>query len=92
MINRCNFCILANLGGHLDMFFAESLGCGPAVLLKSSQRVNIEHMILSGPEYLDFGVLNRLILKIMPQKQYKTARDKTMFSIRRGRYRLQSCA
>ena len=92
MINRCDFCILANLGGHLDMFFAESLGCGPAVLLKSSQRVNIEHMILSGPEYLDFGVLNRLILKIMLQKQYKTARDKTMFSIRRGRYRLQSCA
>ena len=56
------------------MLFAESLGCGPAVLLKSSQRVNIEHMILSGPEYLDFGVLNGLILKIMPQKQYKTAR------------------
>ena len=84
--------ICANLDGHLDMLFAESLGCGPAVLLKSSQNVRIEHMVLSGPEYLDFGVLNRLILKIMPQKQYKTARDKTMFSIRRGRYRLQSCA
>ncbi len=70
--------ICADLGGHLDMLFAESLGCGPAVLLKSSQKVSIGHMILSGPEYLDFGVLNGLILKIMPQKQYKTARDKTM--------------
>ena len=65
-------------GGHLDMLFAESLGCGPAVLLKSSPRVQIDHMILSGPEYLDFGILNGLILKVMPPKQYKTARDKTM--------------
>ncbi len=35
-------------------------------------------MILSGPEYLDFGILNPLILKIMPQKQYQTAKTKTM--------------
>ena len=35
-------------------------------------------MILSGPEYLDFGVLNRLILKVMPQKQYRTAHEKYM--------------
>ena len=70
--------IRAELDGHLDMVFAESLGCGPTVLLKSSQNVRIDHMILSGPEYLDFGVLNGLILKVMPQKQYKTARDKTM--------------
>ena len=32
-------------------------------------------MILSGPEYLDYGALNGLILKIMPPKQYRTARD-----------------
>ena len=70
--------LCAECGGRLDMLFAESLGCGPAVLLKSSPRVQIDRMILSGPEYLDFGVLNGLILKIMPQKQYRTARDKTM--------------
>ena len=35
-------------------------------------------MILSGPEYLDFGILNGLILKIMPQKQYRTACEKSM--------------
>jgi hypothetical protein len=35
-------------------------------------------MILSGPEYLDFGILNPLILKIMPQKQYQTAKTKTI--------------
>ena len=29
-------------------------------------------------EYLDFGVLNRLILKVMPSKQYKTAHEKSM--------------
>ena len=70
--------LCAELGGRLDLLFAESLGCGPAVLLKSSPRVQIDHMILSGPEYLDYGVLNGLILKIMPPKQYETARKKTM--------------
>ena len=65
-------------GGRLDLLFAESLGCGPAVLLKSSPSVQIDRMILSGPEYLDFGILNGLILKIMPPKQYETARKKTM--------------
>ena len=35
-------------------------------------------MILSGPEYLDFGIWNPLILKIMPPKQYQTAKTKTM--------------
>ena len=58
------------LDGQLDLLFAESLGCGPAVFLKASPTVQIDRMILSGPEYLDFGVLNRLILKVMPQKQY----------------------
>lgn len=35
-------------------------------------------MILSGPEFLGFGVLNRLILKVMPQKQYRKALEKYM--------------
>lgn len=60
------------------MLFAESLGCGPAVLLKASPKVQIDHMILSSPEYLDYGVLNGLLLRIMPPKQYKTARDRSM--------------
>ena len=66
------------LNGRLDLLFAESLGCGPAVFLKASPTVQIDRMILSGPEYLDFGVLNRLILKVMPQKQYRTAHEKYM--------------
>ena len=70
--------ILERCGGRLDALFAESLGCGPAILLKASARVKIDHMVLSGAEYLDFGVLNGLILKVMPQKQYRTARDKSM--------------
>ena len=70
--------IRENCGGHLNVLFAESLGCGPAILLKSSPQVQIDHMILSGSEYLDFGILNKLLLKIMPQKQYKTAREKSM--------------
>ncbi len=70
--------LLKNCGGKLDVLFAESLGCGPAVWLKASPKVKIDRMILSGAEYLDFGVLNELLLKIMPQKQYQTARTKSM--------------
>ena len=70
--------VSAECGGHLDMLFAESLGCGPAIFLKASPRVQIDHMILSGPEYLDFGAMNSLLLKIMPQKQYRTAHEKSM--------------
>lgn len=60
------------------MLFAESIGCGPAVFLKSSPKVQVDHMILSGPEYLDFGIMNKPLLKIMPQNQYKTAHEKSM--------------
>ena len=70
--------LLQNCGGTLDLLFAESLGCGPAVCLKASKNIRIRRMILSGPEYLDFRILNPLILKIMPQKQYQTAKTKTM--------------
>ena len=70
--------LIHHCGGSLDALFAESLGCGPAVCLKASKNIRIRRMILSGPEYLDFGVLNRLILKVMPQKQYRTAHEKYM--------------
>ena len=70
--------IADHCGGVLDALFAESLGCGPAVLLKESSKVQIRQMILSGPEYLDYGILNPLLLKTMPQKQYRTAHEKKM--------------
>ena len=70
--------LIHHCGGSLDALFVESLGCGPAVCLKASKNIRIRRMILSGPEYLDFGILNPLILKIMPQKQYQTAKTKTI--------------
>lgn len=70
--------LLRNCGARLDLLFAESLGCGPAVYLSASKNIQIGKMILSGPEYLDFGIWNPLILKIMPQKQYRTAKTKEM--------------
>ena len=70
--------LLRNCGGTLDLLFAESLGCGPAVFLHASKNLRIRRMILSGPEYLDFGIWNPLILKIMPQKQFKTAKTRKM--------------
>ena len=70
--------LIQNCDGTLDALYAESLGCGPAVYLKASKNIQICRMILSGPEYLDFGIWNPLILKIMPQKQYQRARKKKM--------------
>lgn len=70
--------LLKQCGGKLDLLFAESLGCGPAVLLSAAQTVHIGHMILSGPEHLDFGPLNGLLLRIMPKKQYKIAQGAPM--------------
>lgn len=65
-----------NCNGRLDLLFAESLGCGPAVFLET--RVQISRMILSGLEYLNFGILNGLLLKVMPPIQYKSAARKSM--------------
>ena len=59
--------LIQDCDGTLDALYAESLGCGPAILLKASPRVQIDRMILSGAEYLDFGILNKLLLKIMPE-------------------------
>ena len=36
-------------GGALDILFAESLGCGPAIFLNASPQIRIRRMILSGP-------------------------------------------
>ena len=71
--------ILEHCGGALDILFAESLGCGPAIFLQASPQIQVRHMILSGPEYLDFGPLNKPLLNIMPQKQYRTAREKPIY-------------
>lgn len=70
--------VIENCGGRLEMVFAESLGCGSAIFLEANRKLHISHMILSGPEHLDFGILNGLLLKIMPQKQYRTAKEKSM--------------
>lgn len=70
--------LIENCNGRIDMLFAESLGCGPAVLLRAADKVQIDHMILGGPEYLNFGILNGFLLKIMPKMQYKAAKKKAM--------------
>lgn len=71
-------CIKENCASHIDMLFAEYLGCGIVILLNSFGNVKIDHMILSGPEYLDYGFLNPLILKIMPKRQYQMPKKKRL--------------
>ena len=71
-----------NPAGKKLMLFAESLGCGPAIFWEASSQVQVRRMILSGPEYLDFGILNKPLLSIMPQKQYRTAHEKAIQKLR----------
>lgn len=51
--------IRENCEGRLDVLFAESLGCEPAVLLQEIASIKIERMILSESEYLDFDPFNK---------------------------------
>ena len=76
--------LIHHCGGSLDALFAESLGCGPAVCLKASKNIRIRRMILSGPEYLDFGILNPLILKIIKQRNFMSSFVQDLRSLHSG--------
>ena len=69
--NRLSTYIKTELDGRLDILFGESLGCGPAVFLSKDDSVQIGRMVLSGPEYMSYGIFNRPLIKIMPKRSAK---------------------
>ena len=62
--------IAENLDSHIDLVFGESFGSATAGMLFHRQKVRIDSLIMSGPQYMKLGVFTELVKKIIPKNQY----------------------
>ena len=62
--------IADNLDSHIDLVFGESFGAATAGMMFNRQKVKIDSLIMSGPQYMRLGVFTGLIKKIIPKNQY----------------------
>lgn len=60
-----------NLGGKIDLVYAESLGSIPAVFLTRIEGLQIGGIILSGAEYMNYGIFNGLAIELFAPMTYK---------------------
>lgn len=56
--------IREQLNGHVDLVYAESLGSCPAAFLTQIPDIRVDGMILSGVQYLHWGVLDPAIVAL----------------------------
>ena len=63
--------IQKHLDGEVDLAFGESFGCATAGMLLHRQKVKVDAMILSGPQYMNLGSLTGLMAAIIPRNQYR---------------------
>ena len=63
--------IQEHLAGEADLVFGESFGCATAGILFHRQRVKVGSMILSGPQYMNLGIMNSVMKAIIPRNQYR---------------------
>lgn len=63
--------IRINFGGHIKAVLGESLGCGPALFLHLNPQVTVEYLILSGPQYMNYSILNGFAVRKISNIQYK---------------------
>lgn len=59
------------LSGHIQLVFGESFGSATAGILFHRQKVKVDALIMSGPQYMNLGMLNGLLLGIIPNNQYR---------------------
>ncbi len=59
------------LEGHVELVFGESFGSATAAVLFNRQRVKIDSMILSGPQYMRIGILTGILETMIPRNQYR---------------------
>lgn len=62
--------IKAHLGGRIDLVYAESLGSCPAAMLTRIPDIQIGGVILSGTQYLTWGVLDSLCVRVFSKMTY----------------------
>ena len=59
------------LDGRIDLVFGESFGSATAGALFHRQRVRVDSLILSGPQYLNLRIFNGFVTKVIPRNQYR---------------------
>ena len=64
-----------HLDGHVHLVFGESFGSATAAELFNRQKVRIDSLILSGPQYMRIGVLTGILEKVIPKNQYKLVKN-----------------
>lgn len=69
--NKLAAYIKDNLGGKIDLVYAESLGSIPAAFLTRHKELHIGGIILSGAEYMNYGIFNGLAIKLFAPFTYK---------------------
>ena len=60
-----------HLGGKIDLVYAESLGSIPAVFLTRMEDLQIGGIIVSGAEYMNYGIFNSMAIKLFVPMTYK---------------------
>lgn len=63
--------IRAELNSRIDLVYAESLGSIPAAFLTQHPDIKIGGVILSGAEYMSYGVFNKLAINMFAPMTYK---------------------
>jgi len=56
---------------RLSLVFGESFGCATAAVMFQNQNIRIDSMILSGAQYMSFGILNGFFKSYVPKNQYR---------------------
>lgn len=67
--------IKTHLSGRIDLVYAESLGSCPAAMLTRIPGIEIGGIILSGVQYLSWGVLNPFCVKIFSKLAYSMMKN-----------------
>ncbi|MBQ8596988.1 MAG: alpha/beta hydrolase [Lachnospiraceae bacterium] len=63
--------IKERLNGKIDLVYAESLGSIPAAFLTQMKDIEIGGVILSGAEYMNYGIFNKLAIGMFAPMTYK---------------------
>lgn len=63
--------IRERLNGKIDLVYAESLGSIPAVYLTRCKGLQIGRIIVSGAEYMNYGVFNQLAIDLFAPMTYR---------------------
>ncbi len=63
--------IREHLDSRVDLIFGESFGSATAGTLFHRRQVRVDALILSGPQYMNLGILNGFVTKVIPRNQYR---------------------